>query len=53
MPVGLFRMKSLKEGAMWRIDLLLGKGLKTNNETTAAAMHMSLACLVYKGHTPN
>jgi hypothetical protein len=24
---------------MWRIDLLLGKDLETNNETTAVAMH--------------
>jgi hypothetical protein len=28
----LFGKKSLKEGATWRIDLFMGRDLKTNNE---------------------
>jgi hypothetical protein len=31
-------MNSLKEGAMWRIDPLMGRDLEANNRTTAVAV---------------
>jgi hypothetical protein len=43
----LFRTNSLKKGAVWRIDPLLGKDLETSNKTTAIAMqqHGKHACM--------
>jgi hypothetical protein len=38
----LFRTNSLKEGAVWHIDPLLGNNCKTNNETAAIARQQLL-----------